>query len=203
MNYRATASLVCFVLGIVATITYADSVSTGKVTVEMQTNAGTIVMSLDADRAPKTVNNFLQYVESKHYDGTVFHRVIENFMIQGGGLDEQLVERKTLAPIPNEASNGLKNDKYTVAMARTADPNSATCQFFINTNNNNFLNRDEAEDGYGYTVFGVVTEGRDVVDAIAKAKTEVHTNPTIKQLLMRDVPAEPIIIQSIRVVGGS
>lgn len=201
MNYRAIAALSAFILGI-ATLAFAES-GARAITVEMKTNVGTVVMQLDAQRAPKSVQNFVKYAQAKHYEGTVFHRVIDGFMIQGGGLDQNLKEKPTLAPIANEAANGLKNEKYSVAMARTSDPNSATCQFFINTNDNTFLNRDEAQDGYGYAVFGFVTDGKEVVDQISKVKTEVQTSPDHKELLMRDVPVQPIVIQSITVLDGA
>ncbi|NND99103.1 MAG: peptidyl-prolyl cis-trans isomerase [Pirellulaceae bacterium] len=173
----------------------------GIVTVEMKTSQGVIVMELDADKAPMTVKNFIQYIAADHYKETVFHRVIDGFMIQGGGLDRYLKEKPTSDPIANESANGLKNDKYTVAMARTSDPNSATSQFFINTGENGFLNRDEAEDGYGYTVFGRVVEGQEVVDKINKAPTQVQSNPLFPAMLMRDVPVDPIMIQDMKITG--
>ena len=140
--------------------------------VELTTSKGKIVLELNAQAAPKSTANFLQYVESGHYDGTIFHRVIQNFMIQGGGMDEKMKERPTKAPIANEAKNGLKNDRYTVAMARTNDPHSATGQFFINTKDNDFLNHTaETSQGWGYAVFGKVVSGQNVVDEIAKVKT--------------------------------
>ncbi len=133
--------------------------------VRLSTSAGDIVLELYPDKAPKSVENFLQYVRDKHYDGTVFHRVMDGFMIQGGGFTADLQQKPTRAPIPLEASNGLKNDRGTIAMARTANPNSATAQFFINVVNNNPLNAP-SPDGYGYTVFGKVVAGMDVVDKI-------------------------------------
>ncbi len=142
-----------------------------RVLVALDTTEGKIVIELDAEKAPKTVANFLDYVMSGHYEGTVFHRVIKDFMIQGGGMDENLKEKEVKAPVRNEAGNGLKNNKYTVAMARTNDPHSATSQFFINTADNGFLNREQAQDGFGYTVFGKVVEGMDVVDKIGVVKT--------------------------------
>ncbi|OGB76085.1 MAG: hypothetical protein A2496_19390, partial [Burkholderiales bacterium RIFOXYC12_FULL_60_6] len=140
--------------------------------VKLHTNHGIITLQLDAEKAPNTVKNFLEYVNSGFYDGTIFHRVIADFMIQGGGFEPGMKQKKVNAPIQNEAANGLGNDTYTVAMARTSDPHSATAQFFINTKNNRFLNHvaPNAQD-YGYCVFGKVVEGTEVVDAIRKVKT--------------------------------
>lgn len=156
--------------------------------VKLATSAGDIVVELDAAKAPKTVENFLQYVKDKHYDGTVFHRVIDGFMIQGGGFTADLQQKPTRAPIPLEASNGLKNDKYTIAMARTGNPNSATSQFFINVKNNDSLNAPNP-DGYGYTVFGKVVAGTDVVDKIRSVATGNKNG-------MQNVPVTPVVIQS-------
>ena len=140
--------------------------------VELHTNHGVIKLELDAGKAPKSVENFLAYVKAGHYDNTVFHRVIDGFMIQGGGFGKDMRQKPVEAPIRNEAQNGLKNDKYTVAMARTPDPNSATAQFFINVKDNDFLNYTApTQQGWGYAVFGKVVEGRDVVDKIAKVAT--------------------------------
>jgi peptidyl-prolyl cis-trans isomerase B (cyclophilin B) len=141
-------------------------------TVALDTNHGTIVLELFAAEAPKTVENFLQYVQEGFFDGTLFHRVIPNFMIQGGGFDAQQRQKRTRTPIQNEADNGLLNGRGTVAMARTGDPHSATAQFFINLKDNGFLNHSgKNAQGWGYTVFGKVVEGQDVVDQIAKVKT--------------------------------
>jgi len=140
--------------------------------VELHTTHGVITLELDEVKAPKTVENFLAYVAAGHYDGTVFHRVIKGFMVQGGGFEPGLKQKPTQAPIANEAGNGLKNDKYTVAMARTNAPHSATAQFFINAADNAFLNfTSESPSGWGYAVFGKVVSGQDVVDAIEKVKT--------------------------------
>ncbi|WP_151447628.1 peptidylprolyl isomerase [Lacisediminimonas profundi] len=158
--------------------------------VQLKTSMGNIVLELYPDRAPKSVENFLEYVKSGHYDGTLFHRVIGNFMIQGGGFDRNMQQKPTRGPIQNEAGNGLMNDTYTVAMARTSAPHSATAQFFINVKNNNFLNYP-ARDGWGYTVFGKVIKGTDVVDKI-KA---VQTGPG-------DVPVTPVMIESASVVAS-
>ena len=160
----------------------------------LKTNKGDITLSLDAAKAPKTVANFLQYVKSGHYDGTIFHRVIDNFMIQGGGMTAGLKEKSSGAQIENEANNGLKNERGTVAMARTSDPHSATAQFFINVNDNDFLNHTSpSAQGWGYAVFGKVTDGLDVVDAIRKVKTG---NAGFHQ----DVPAEDVVIEKASIL---
>lgn len=165
-----------------------------KIMVKLHTNHGTITLQLDAEKAPNTVKNFLEYVNSGFYDGTIFHRVIADFMIQGGGFEPGMKQKKVNAPIQNEAANGLGNDTYTIAMARTSDPHSATAQFFINTKNNRFLNHvaPNAQD-YGYCVFGKVVEGTEVVDAIRKAKTGFRAGH-------QDVPEEDIIITKAEVV---
>jgi peptidyl-prolyl cis-trans isomerase B (cyclophilin B) len=139
--------------------------------VKMTTSQGDLRIELDDAKAPVSVANFLAYVNKGFYDGTIFHRVIRNFMIQGGGFEAGMKQKDTDAPIQNEAKNGLKNDKYTLSMARTSAPHSATAQFFINTTNNGFLNNDQAQDGWGYAVFGKVVEGQDIVDAIGGVKT--------------------------------
>ena len=140
--------------------------------VELKTNRGAIVIELNQAKAPKTVANFLQYVKDGHYNGTVFHRVIDGFMIQGGGFDKDMKQKPTRGTVENEAANGLKNDYGTIAMARTPDPHSASAQFFINVKNNDFLNfREPTPQGYGYTVFGKVVSGMDIVDKIAKVPT--------------------------------
>ena len=154
----------------------------------LKTSMGDITVELNQDKAPKSSANFLQYVKSGHYNGTVFHRIINNFMIQGGGFDTSGKQKPTNPPIENEAANGLKNEPYTLAMARTSVPNSATAQFFINVKNNAFLNYP-GQDGAGYAVFGKVIKGTDVVDRIK----EVQTGPG-------DVPAKPVIIESASLV---
>ena len=160
----------------------------------LKTNKGDITLTLDADKAPKTVANFLEYVKSGHYDGTIFHRVIDNFMIQGGGMTAGLKEKSSGAQIENEANNGLKNERGTVAMARTSDPHSATAQFFINVNDNDFLNHTAPNaQGWGYAVFGKVTDGLDVVDVIRKVKTG---NSGFHQ----DVPTEDVVIEKATVL---
>ena len=160
--------------------------------VKLATSAGDIVLELDPAKAPKTVANFLQYVNDKHYDGTVFHRVIDGFMVQGGGFTADLQQKPTRAPIPLEASNGLKNNKYTVAMARTGNPNSATAQFFINVKDNAMLNAP-SPDGHGYAVFGKVVEGTAVVDKI-KAVATGNKGPH------QNVPTTPVTINSATLV---
>ena len=170
--------------------------------VELDTTEGRIVIEMNAEKAPKTVANFLEYVQSGHYDGTVFHRVIPNFMIQCGGMDENLKAKETNPPVRNEAGNGLQNKKYTVAMARTDDdPHSATCQFFINTTDNAFLNRDEARGSAGCAVFGRVVKGLDVVDKIGGTQTHVRSNPAAPSILMDHVPITPIVIKSAKVLS--
>ena len=139
--------------------------------VELQTSKGNIRIELDDAKAPESVKNFLSYVNKGHYDGTVFHRVIKGFMVQGGGFEPGMKQKPTDAPVKNEANNGVKNDKYTLAMARTSAPHSASSQFFINTTNNGFLNNEQAQDGWGYAVFGKVVDGTDVVDTIEKMRT--------------------------------
>lgn len=154
--------------------------------VTLETSLGTIVLELDRKKAPVSVENFLGYVRSGHFDGTIFHRVIPDFMIQGGGFDAQMSQKKVGAPIQNEAKNGLRNEKGTVAMARTNDPNSATAQFFINTKKNSFLDYP-GQDGYGYAVFGKVVSGMDVVEKIEKVRTG-NKGP------FQNVPLEPVLI---------
>ncbi|WP_416761776.1 peptidylprolyl isomerase [Roseateles sp. So40a] len=157
--------------------------------VELHTNQGLITIELDDVKAPKTVENFLAYVAKGHYDGTIFHRVIKGFMAQGGGFEAGMKQKPTDAPIQNEANNGLKNDKYTLAMARTNAPHSASAQFFINTVDNDFLNfKSESPSGWGYAVFGKVVGGQDIVDKIEKVKTS-------RSGFHDDVPVEAVIIE--------
>ena len=156
--------------------------------VRLETSSGVIVLALDAAKAPATVANFLAYVDAGHYDGTLFHRVIPGFMIQGGGFDRDFRQKETRKPIANEAGNGLKNLRGTIAMARTGDPHSATAQFFINSVDNAFLDHTAANaGGWGYAVFGRVTEGLEVVDAISQAKTGAQGGH-------QDVPVEPVVL---------
>ena len=162
--------------------------------VRMQTSMGDIVIELDTDKAPVTAENFLQYVREGFYDNTIFHRVINGFMVQGGGFEPGMKQKLTRAQIENEAANGLKNDTYTVAMARTSDPHSASAQFFFNVKNNDFLNfRAATTEGYGYCVFGQISEGREVIDkikAVATGKRGFH----------QDVPNEDVVVKKAEVI---
>jgi len=159
----------------------------------LKTNMGEIVLELNQDKAPKSVENFVQYVKSGQYNGTIFHRVIDGFMIQGGGFDKDMKEKATRAPIQNEAANGLKNDIYTIAMARTSSPHSATAQFFINTTNNSMLNYP-SRDGWGYAVFGKVIKGTEVVDKIKGVSTGNRGGH-------QNVPTTPVVIESATVIN--
>jgi peptidyl-prolyl cis-trans isomerase B (cyclophilin B) len=162
--------------------------------VKLSTNFGDMTLELNAEKAPITVANFLQYVESGFYDGVIFHRVIDGFMVQGGGFDADMQQKKTKDEIKNEADNGLTNDNYTIAMARTSIPDSASSQFFINATNNDFLNHTaKTPSGWGYCVFGKVVEGMDVVDKIKKVKTTSKAGH-------RDVPVEAVIIEKATVI---
>ena len=180
------------VLGALVTLVTAGvcMAADGNPKVEMETSKGKFVIELFPEKAPETVKNFLNYVEAKFYDGTIFHRVIPNFMIQGGGFTSDMKKKSAGAPIKNEADNGLKNERGTIAMARTGDPHSATAQFFINSVNNDFLNhKGKTQQGWGYVVFGKVIKGMDVVDAISSAKTVTRGG-------YQDIPAETIEIRS-------
>ncbi len=162
--------------------------------VTIATTVGQMTLELDADNAPKTVENFLAYATSGFYDGTIFHRVINNFMIQGGGFTADMEQKPTQAPVDNEANNGLKNERGTIAMARIQDPHSATAQFFINVQDNDFLNHTgENLQGWGYTVFGKLTQGEEVLDKIRNVQTGSQGGH-------QDVPTDPIIIESISVI---
>ena len=161
--------------------------------VDIKTNLGTIRLELYPAKAPKTVENFLQYVKDGHYNGTVFHRVIDGFMIQGGGFDKAYSQKATRKPVENEAKNGLKNDVGTIAMARTSDPDSATSEFFINVRNNQSLNRDQSRDGVGYAVFGRVIDGMDVVTKIERVRTSTQSGSS-------DVPVDAIVITSMELL---
>ena len=177
-----------------STTNEGSSPMTTETRVKLQTNHGDIIIELNAEKAPKTTANFLNYVRDGFYDGTVFHRVINNFMIQGGGFEPGMKQKKTGEPVENEANNGLKNDNYTVAMARTSDPHSATAQFFINVADNDFLNHTApTTNGWGYTVFGKVVEGTEAVDKIKAVKTGSRG-------FHQDVPAEDVIIEKASVV---
>ena len=188
--FLAGAALVLCAALIAGTPATGQAASQPKVKIE--TSMGDIVVELDSARAPKTVSNFLFYVKSGFYEGTVFHRVIENFMIQGGGHTADMTEKTTTRkPVDNEAANGLKNDAYTIAMARTSHPNSATAQFFINVKDNSFLNhKDNSAAGYGYAVFGKVISGKDTVDRIKRVPTE-------RVAPYDDVPRTPVVINNI------
>lgn len=200
MRLFTLAALLCFA-GLVyspahaasSTTTQGSAMSTNP-KVKLQTNKGDIIIELNAEAAPKTVENFIGYVQDGFYDGTIFHRVINNFMIQGGGFEAGMKQKPTKSPVENEANNGLKNDQYTLAMARTSDPHSATAQFFINVTNNDFLNfTSPTPNGWGYAVFGKVVEGQDVVDSMKAAKTG---NKGFHQ----DVPVEDLVIESATIV---
>jgi cyclophilin family peptidyl-prolyl cis-trans isomerase len=185
-----------FVLGMVGVLVAAGAVAKegGNPVVLMKTSQGDIKIELDKSKAPVTVENFLVYVNDKFYDGTVFHRVIPAFMIQGGGFDKDMSQKKAKAPIKNEAGNGLKNTIGTIAMARTSDPNSATAQFFINTKDNAFLDhKNDTPQGFGYAVFGKVVDGMDVVKKIEQVQTTT-------KMPHENVPVTPVIIESVRVV---
>lgn len=163
--------------------------------VRLHTSFGAITLELNAAKAPKTVENFLRYVSSGHYDNTLFHRVINGFMIQGGGFETGMRQKPTQAPIENEAANGLRNDKYTIAMARTSDPHSATAQFFINVADNDFLNHTApTAQGWGYCVFGKVVEGTEVVDRIKAVRT-------IRYGMHQDVPEQEVLIERAEIVS--
>ena len=164
--------------------------------IKLHTNYGDITLELDSEKAPTSAQNLMDYVNSGHYDNTIFHRVIDDFMIQGGGFEPGMIQKQTRAPIENEAGNGLKNDKYTIAMARTSDPHSATAQFFINVKDNAFLNyKSPTPQGFGYCVFGRVVEGMDVVDKIKKVKTGDRSGH-------QSVPLENVLLQKAEVVDA-
>ena len=188
LNFRRNSLKALSAIALTATVFATPGLAQAQSKVQLKTSMGDIVVELNDAKAPKSAANFLQYVRDKHYDGTVFHRVIDGFMIQGGGMDANLNEKPTRAPISLEASNGLKNDRGTIAMARTGNPNSATSQFFINVVNNDMLNAPKP-DGHGYAVFGKVVKGMDVVDkirAVATGNRGMHQN----------VPTTPVTILS-------
>ena len=193
MFKRFSFVLIAFIFG--ATMLTATAASKNP-QVKFTTTMGDFVVELYPDKAPKTVANFLDYVKKGHYNGTTFHRVIPNFMIQGGGFTPEMQQKETKAAIKNEAANGLKNDIGTIAMARTPDPHSATAQFFINVKDNDFLNyKDDSFQGFGYCVFGKVIEGMDVVQKIEQVSTG-------RKGMHQDVPVDPVVIKSIRVVAA-
>ena len=184
--------LVSFLCAAVMAATATPAVAAENPTIVVETSMGAFEIELYADKAPKTVANILGYVDDKFYDGLIFHRVIPTFMVQGGGLNSKLEKKETKAEIVNESTNGLLNKRGTVAMARTPKPNSATSQFFVNTKDNDFLDRANAQDEVGYCVFGKVTKGMNIVDKIKDVKTETRNG-------MKDVPAADVTIKSIRV----
>ena len=190
MNFRSRLLLGVLPLVMSAPLMAAQPASPR---VEIETTMGSIVVQLEPSRAPTTVKNFLRYVSEGYYSGTIFHRVISGFMIQGGGFTEKMEQKPAHDPIPLEARGGLRNDRYTIAMARTSYPHSATSQFYINVNDNSFLNADEARDGQGYAVFGRVVKGTEVVDKISYVKTGMKRG-------MSDVPVETVKILSARLV---
>ena len=190
MNFRSRLLLGVLPLVMSAPLAAAQPASPR---VEIETTMGSIVVQLEPSRAPITVKNFLRYVSEGYYSGTIFHRVISSFMIQGGGFTEKMEQKPAHDPIPLEARGGLRNDRYTIAMARTSYPHSATSQFYINVNDNSFLNADEARDGQGYAVFGRVVKGTEVVDKISYVKTGMKRG-------MSDVPVQTVKILSARLV---
>ena len=190
MNFRSRLLLGVLPLVMSAPLAAAQPASPR---VEIETTMGSIVVQLEPSRAPITVKNFLRYVSEGYYSGTIFHRVISGFMIQGGGFTEKMEQKPAHDPIPLEARGGLRNDRYTIAMARTSYPHSATSQFYINVNDNSFLNADEARDGQGYAVFGRVMKGTEVVDKISYVKTGMKRG-------MSDVPVQTVKILSARLV---
>jgi cyclophilin family peptidyl-prolyl cis-trans isomerase len=187
-----TGIIFAWLLGFPGNVFSSEKKSSKTIKVRVTTNMGEFVLELYPDRAPITVKNFLRYVDRRFYDGTIFHRVIPGFVIQGGGYTKDLVEKPTDPPIKNEANNGLRNERGTIAMARTSIIDSATSQFFINLKDNDFLNhRDQTPSGFGYAVFGRVIQGMDVVERIAQVPTGIVGG-------MRDVPLTPVIILKIR-----
>jgi cyclophilin family peptidyl-prolyl cis-trans isomerase len=195
--FNARLIRLCTFLALLGMASFGQAAATANPVVEMVTSAGTVRMELFADKAPKTVENFLQYTKERFYDGTVFHRVIPGFMVQGGGFTADMEQKKTREAIANEAQNGLKNETGTIAMARTSNPHSATAQFFINVANNEFLNfTGPTQQGFGYCVFGRVTQGMDIVAKIVAV-------PTGNRSGHQNVPLKPIVIQSLRVVSSN
>ncbi len=193
MQFRTRLLLAALPAVMLAAGASSPAAAAGAPRVELDTTMGKIVVQLSPDRAPITVKNFLTYVKEGHYNGTIFHRVISGFMIQGGGYTPAMQEKPTHEPIPLEARGGLRNDRYTIAMARTSYPHSATSQFYINVADNDFLNADQAQDGQGYAVFGQVVSGMNVVDKIAAVKTGAKAG-------MSDVPLEPVVIKSAKIL---
>lgn len=188
------ATLVAF--GPVTATTAAEPV-----VVELSTSIGAIRLELDPEKAPATVSNFVSYVRSGHYDGTIFHRVIADFVIQGGGLTDDLREKSAQTPIRNESSNGLQNLKFSVAMARAEEPDSATCQFFINLRDNPTLDQDLASGQFGYAVFGRVVAGREVIDEMTQQPTGMQPDPVHADRIFANVPLAPIVIESAKLIA--
>jgi len=184
--------MIRFIVLCLVAAAFAAPAASANPRVKLETTKGTIVIEVDPAKAPVTVNNFLEYVKSGFYDGTIFHRVMAGFMIQGGGFTQKMEQKETREAIVNESANGLTNRRGTVAMARTPDPNSATAQFFVNLVDNGFLNRSQAQDGVGYCVFGKVVEGMPVVDAIGAVETRT-VGP------FQNVPAQPVVIKKATV----
>lgn len=184
----------CLPAALIAAFVLALPAVAAAQTVKLATSEGDITVELDRAKAPKTVENFVEYVKSGHYDGTIFHRVIPNFMIQGGGMDKTMAEKPTRPPIALESRNGLRNERGSIAMARTMDPNSATSQFFINLQDNVFLDQANSRDGNGYTVFGKVVGGMDVVD-------KIRAVPTGSRGGHQNVPLQPVTIQRATIVS--
>lgn len=199
LQHFAAFTIACFLIGATQAQTSAKPLaqnppSKGKNMVKFTTNYGAFTLQLDAAKAPKTVENFLQYARDGHYTGTIFHRVISNFMIQGGGFTPGMKQKPTRPPVANEADNGLKNELYTVAMARTSDPHSASAQFFINVKDNDFLNfRSPSNSGWGYAVFGKVSEGMDVVDKIRAVQTG-------QSGMHGDVPVKDVLVEKVEIL---
>ncbi|MEL7264966.1 MAG: peptidylprolyl isomerase [Planctomycetota bacterium] len=177
----------------------ANALAADPVVADIKTNKGTIRLELNAEKAPKSVENFVGYAKEGFYNGTIFHRVIKGFMVQGGGFTKEMKKKETKANIMNESNNGLANDKYTIAMARTNAPHTASSQFFINTNNNAQLNF-RPPSGWGYAVFGKVVKGQEIVDSIENVQT-LRNVPTSMGFPVNDVPAEPIVIESVTIVS--
>ncbi len=191
------ARLTCATLMLAASALFCQVSAAANPVVEMVTSLGMIKIELYADKAPKTVENFLQYTKERFYDGTVFHRVIPGFMVQGGGFTPDMEQKKTRETIANEAQNGLKNQKGTLAMARTSNPHSATAQFFINVADNEFLNfTGPTQQGFGYCVFGRVTQGMDIVDKLVAIPTGTRSGH-------QNVPLKPIVIQNMRILSSN
>jgi cyclophilin family peptidyl-prolyl cis-trans isomerase len=191
----------CLCVIAASSVSFARSNATEPVLVELRTSVGAIRLELDQEKAPETVSNFVSYVRSGHYDGTIFHRVIPDFVIQGGGLTADLREKSGQPPIRNESSNGLQNIKFSVAMARAEQPDSATCQFFINLRDNPTLDQDLASGQFGYAVFGRVVAGLDVIDEMIQQPTGMRPDPVHADRILAHVPVAPIVIESAKLIA--